>query len=67
MFISFGFAFRDIHFYTLIYIYFKINRVFLLTWFDIGTSAPSQMAPPASGAHGTCPACHTLDTPLAQQ
>jgi hypothetical protein len=22
------------------------------------------MAPPASGAHGTCPACHTLDTPL---
>jgi hypothetical protein len=25
---------------------------------------PSQMAPPASGAHGTCPACHTLDTPL---
>jgi hypothetical protein len=25
---------------------------------------PSQMAPPAIGAHGTCPACHTLDTPL---
>jgi hypothetical protein len=22
------------------------------------------MVPPASGAHGTCPACHTLDTPL---
>jgi hypothetical protein len=22
------------------------------------------MAPLASGAHGTCPACHTLDTPL---
>jgi hypothetical protein len=22
------------------------------------------MAPPASGAHGTCPACHTLDMPL---
>jgi hypothetical protein len=22
------------------------------------------MAPPASGAHGMCPACHTLDTPL---
>jgi hypothetical protein len=25
---------------------------------------PSQMVPPASGAHGTCPACHALDTPL---
>jgi hypothetical protein len=23
------------------------------------------MAPPASGAHSSCLACHTLDTPLA--
>jgi hypothetical protein len=28
---------------------------------------PSQMSLPASGAHGTCPACHTLDTPLSQR
>jgi hypothetical protein len=31
---------------------------------QINQIMPSQMAPPASGAHGTCPACHTLDTPL---
>jgi hypothetical protein len=31
---------------------------------QINEIMPNQMAPPASGAHGTCPACHTLDTPL---
>jgi hypothetical protein len=45
------------------YTYVKINRKVSIKNVDTQTN----QKPPASGAHGTCPACHTLDTPLVHR
>jgi hypothetical protein len=72
MFISLGFGFRDINFliYTNNYIH-TLKLIEMYQFQNVNTQTnqinqimPIQMAPPTSGAHGMCPACHTLDTPL---
>jgi hypothetical protein len=62
--ISFGFGFMDIIF--LIYTYVKFNRKvsILKCWYPNEPNQPNYAKP--NGAHGTCPACHTLDTPLVR-